>query len=487
MKTLPAIMAFFLVLNFAVPCASCRADSGTETRGPAFGWVRAWAVPDPVQPSGTAPSLLHGALRVPVVMDSEGSLYVACNTVRKYSPSGDLLRETDLAPLYSDGSPSIVAIAADSSGDIYAAGAVTMATLIPSTRPGAPLCNKTEAILVKLDRDGKILWSKRWSGEPDSSSVWANVFVDKNDNPIIVGSYLGDILPDPDASAIQSMHTDWTSPPPPDFPDRSMMAKLDPSGRYVWSVAWTGTIFSCARDTDGHVFVFTRTMNIKLPRCTFGPDIEQFRVAAIVEFDSDGLPVWTYFGSGSFEGLFNGDICVDGSGNIYLGMAGTEQFGGTTPQGVCVDGERGFQLIEKDNPVGNFVYSFRSVTTDTGQVVACIACDESGDLYVAGDLISGSSHPEFDLDPTHGTDKRPQAGQGFFVSKLKPDGTYAWGMSIDGLRLDGVTSIATSNGDIYLAGIFASKVDFDPSEGSATEEPSGAQGLFVVKYSESVP
>jgi len=99
------------------------------------------------------------------------------------------------------------------------------------------------------------------------------------------------------------------------------------------------------------------------------------------------------------------------------------------------------------------------VCDDWGEVEAVdVVCDHSGNVYVTGS-IHGSS---VDLDPGPGVDTHSD-DRGTYLSKFDSNGQYLWGQSWGGSGGTGFQSAdCDSIGNVYVSGIFAGEVDFDP-------------------------
>jgi hypothetical protein len=119
---------------------------------------------------------------------------------------------------------------------------------------------------------------------------------------------------------------------------------------------------------------------------------------------------------------------------------------------------------------------------DRGDPASAMAPD--GSLF-----IGGSFRGSVDLDPTAGVDMRTsaalpngQASVDGFVTKLNPDGSYAWTRTVAGSDYDAVASLAVAaDGSVVAGGSYAGTIDFDPGPGVASGAlpPYGAP--FVLK------
>lgn len=119
----------------------------------------------------------------------------------------------------------------------------------------------------------------------------------------------------------------------------------------------------------------------------------------------------------------------------------------------------------------------------TRSVFPVVAMAPDGSLYLGGDLDESD-----DFDPTSGEDHATIGPDGMaFITKLNPDGSYAWTRTFDAgfLLLYGLA--ADANG-VVAVGVYRDSVDFDPGAGVALQTASG-NGIngdsFMVKLTQA--
>jgi len=113
--------------------------------------------------------------------------------------------------------------------------------------------------------------------------------------------------------------------------------------------------------------------------------------------------------------------------------------------------------------------------------VAAMAPD--GSLFLGGDLDETD-----DFDPTSGVDQRSPGPSGMaYITKLNPDGSYAWTRTFDADFLLNHGLAADADG-VVAVGTYHGSVDFDPGAGVAVQTASGNGNTgdsFVVKLTQA--
>jgi hypothetical protein len=110
-----------------------------------------------------------------------------------------------------------------------------------------------------------------------------------------------------------------------------------------------------------------------------------------------------------------------------------------------------------------------------------MSLDASGNIYVTG-FFAGTS----DFDPSAGTYTLTSAGSfDSYIVKLDAAGSFVWAKSFGGIGVDDALSIKTdASGNVYVAGVFQSTVDFDPGAGTTTLT-AVATDAFLTKFNSS--
>jgi hypothetical protein len=111
--------------------------------------------------------------------------------------------------------------------------------------------------------------------------------------------------------------------------------------------------------------------------------------------------------------------------------------------------------------------------------VSFVAIGADGAYYLAGDFAQ-----PIDVSPGEAR-WTPQGPNDAFLLKLKPDGSYAWGVTWGGpSAITSVRRVAVAGSSIVVSGIYDDTVDFDPGPGFA-ERPAvdGGFSSFAVSFS----
>jgi len=237
---------------------------------------------------------------------------------------------------------------------------------------------------------------------------------------------------------------------------------LDGNGNLVVAGYFAGTV-----DFDPGPGVFNLTTS---PRTIF-----------IAKYDSFGNFVLAK-AIGGTSTIFLNDLAIDASGNIYI----TGKFSGVLDidpgPGVVnlVSSSSNIYIAKYDFEV-NYVYgkSLGGLSDDEG---LSIELDNNNNLY-----LTGSFADVVDFDPGPGNAILVSAGQqDIFFAKYDASGNLLFAKSIGSIANDKGNSICRDiSGNIYLTGLFAESVDFDPGSGTAILSSLGGSDVFVAKYDPS--
>ncbi len=112
-----------------------------------------------------------------------------------------------------------------------------------------------------------------------------------------------------------------------------------------------------------------------------------------------------------------------------------------------------------------------------------IAVDNLGNVYTTGEFRG-----TVDFDPGTGTTSLTSSGaDDVFISKLDANGSLVWAVKIGGTGSDIGNDIGVdAYGNVYVAGVFESTVDFDPGAGAANlTSTTATTSSFLVKLRSS--
>jgi hypothetical protein len=361
-----------------------------------------------------------------------------------------------------------IAIAVDSSGNIYTTG-FFIGTV--DFDPGTGITNLTsaganDAFVSKLNSSGELIWAKSFGGA--SADVGYSIAVDSSGNVYTTGLFEGTADFDPGTGI-----TNLTSAGYRDV----FVSKLNSSGALLWAKSFGGSQVdegnSIAVDSSGNVYT-TGYFELIVD---FDPGVGTTNLtsagghdAFVSKFNSSGDLIWAK----SFDGSYDTEaisIAVDSSGNVYTtgyfdGIADFDPGAGTANLALAGYAD---VFVSKLDSSGNYVWAKSFGVASYYKYSSSIAVDSSGNIYTTG---TNTALASFAPD--------------IFVSKLNSSGSLLWEKSFGGSSYDTGFSVAVdSSGNVYTTGYFEGTVDFDPGVGTSNFTSAGANDAFVLKLSPS--
>ncbi len=180
-------------------------------------------------------------------------------------------------------------------------------------------------------------------------------------------------------------------------------------------------------------------------------------------------------------------VAPDKSGNVYMignFQDSTDLDPGAGSAVLTPLSPRDVFLAKYDND-GNYLWSKRIMT---GSAFAyCVALDATGNVYVSGNFLKTSYfNTGSGMDSLTNISAQPIA----FLTKYDNNGNYVWAKALGGgYSKSGTTARGISigrSGDLYLTGLFADTVDFDPGANIAKmvsiSTSTNRSNLFIAKY-----
>lgn len=254
------------------------------------------------------------------------------------------------------------------------------------------------------------------------------------------------------------------------------LAKYDSLFNYQWAVKFgtSGGDKPYALATDGANNIYVA-----------GDVSTNSRDGFLNKYDVNGNLLWSVTIGGSGKDVVYG-VAVDAAANVYATgyFSNTVDFDpSTNTSNLTSNGGRDIFLAKYDS-AGNLRWAF-----NTGGTIST-AYEEGGqDLVVNGAdvYLTGNFEGTADFDPGPGVNNLVSNGLlDIFLARYDTAGNYNWAFGIGsankhdfsyGIDLDGAANI-------YIAGGFEEKVDFDPSGGVDTlvSASSNAQDIFLAKY-----
>ena len=412
------------------------------------------------------------------------------------------------------------AIAVDNQGNIYVAGCFEG---LADFRPGEETeyyesAGDLDAFLSRFDSDGNFSWVRVWGGsEQDQPEAMAS---DGSESIYVIGCFRGTV--DFDPGPAMDIHISEGN-------DDIFFSKFDSGGDLEWTRTWGGQSSDVAGgisvDGSGNIYIggyFARTVD-------FDPGAgEDFHVSEgeidvfLSKYDLNGDHIWTrtWGGSGADGAL---DVVGDTIGNAYVTgeFQNTVDFDPGPGEQIYISNNFGTGFISKFSPDGQFVWA-EVLDTQYSSYLINIALDGAGNLYVAGKMeftllskydpdgnhiwtnnwepiwpqgmgissagelfLTGRFEFNIDLDPGPGEDIHDGGNFGnTFLLKILPNGDYAWGRTWGGESMDSGNGVDVDElGNSYVAGIFGSIADLNPSPGIKYYISEGHYDAFLVKIS----
>jgi hypothetical protein len=298
---------------------------------------------------------------------------------------------------------------------------------------GGPLeAQGIDIFLVKLDAEGRHVWSRRYGGA--KSIQWARaVAADREGNVLLAGSLEGSV----DFDGLTITHTGV-------FP---FAIKMDPYGVPLWSVSFGGSvdqeIASIGADPDGNVLVAgtaerSEVQGIPLP----GEGLMNVLAAA---FDPEGALRWARL-IGDERDQWVEDMAVASDGSMLLtgGFVGGLDLGGGIRLAAPGEDEVSAYVARLD-PRGAAAQGLAFHDTR----LAGVAVDAQGDVLVAG------SEPD--------RAAAPDAAEEHDALALRLDGMtleVRWAGRFGGAQDQRATAVAADPlGRALLGGVFAGAIE----------------------------
>jgi hypothetical protein len=219
--------------------------------------------------------------------------------------------------------------------------------------------------------------------------------------------------------------------------------------------------------------------------------------AFILKFNSSGERIWaTYYGGAGIMPTDDGrNMCIDGSGNLYVtGQTQTSGFPTQILPGAYNDTTHGWPsdvFILKFNSSGERLWAtfYGESGYNTFERGESICMDNSGNLYVAG----WTNSPDFPTQELAGAYNQSTYGENYdaFILKFNSSGARVWATYYGGNRIDEGHSICTDNSDnLYVTGRTRS-IDFpiQALAGAYNDTTYGNQytayDAFILKFNSS--
>lgn len=331
-----------------------------------------------------------------------------------------------------------------------------------------------DAFITKLDSAGNLIWAKSVGGADNDGGT--SVAVDQSGNVYLTGLFWGTADFDPGPGTYN-----LTSAGSYDL----YILKLDPSGGFLWAVAFGGTDGDYGNavtpDLAGSVYItgtFEGIVDFDPGTGVHSLTASQGNELFLLNLDASGNFVWAIQTEGVMDITVN-SLALDTSGNIHM----TGNFQGS----VDMDGGPGTLtltsagaediFVSKYDSSGNLIWA-KNIGGTAFDYGFSIAVDASGNSYTTGSFME-----TVDFDPGPGTFTLTSfnASEDICILKLNASGDFAWAAQMGGNSTDRPSSITVHASGVYSTGFFSETSDFDPGAGTVELTSSGSLDIYLLK------
>ena len=417
------------------------------------------------------------------------------------------------------------AVGFDASGNVYVSGlfqnTVDFGDGHPITSNAATFCPLyyspgNNVFISKFSPDGTFKWVRTWGGTSGGESY--NVVVDSANGFVYVQgdwSTINISVPvDFNPTGNGSGH-DWHTNH--GFYD-AFLSKWDVTGTFQWAKTWGGEGYddgtTVTLDGSGNVYVagmydsinidfdpaginpagLGHPANVTTSTLVPGRNVDVF----LVKFDhsSTGNFQWVRTWGGLDIDDAAGSVLVDHANNVYVGgrfgcpncnfNAGPtgapdpHQTHNPAPPGATYDQKNDAldAFLAKYDSNGNYLWA-RTWGGNGSDDVCHIAVDSLDDVYTAGFFTSTANFDEIGSGDNHVS----HGGWDVFLNKFDSTGNFQWAKTWGGSGDDYSFGMTFNGADsLYVAGTFASTVDFDPGSAVDNHAAHGITDVFLTKY-----
>jgi hypothetical protein len=330
-----------------------------------------------------------------------------------------------------------------------------------------PPAGALDVLVAKWSPEGNLVWASRFGGA--EAQVLFGIAADSAGNVVVAGSFRGsiDFGGGPLASAGAG---------------DIYVAKLDPSGKHLWSKAFTGgdeeTAHRLALDADDNILLggqFEGTITFGGGSLTSAGGSDIF----VVKLDPTGKYAWNKsFGSASGDSYINTLAAASDGGAVIAGsFTDTIDFGGGPLTGAGADDV----FVARIDGFGDPVWS-KSYGSAGNQSGTAVHVDAAGSVILAGQFVGSIDFGGGALTAAEGDVTRPD----IFVAKLDAAGSHTWSKRFGDVDIDTAAGIrADSDGNIVLAGGFKGAIDFGGGPLASAGGADGYSDVFVAKFDPS--
>lgn len=186
-------------------------------------------------------------------------------------------------------------------------------------------------------------------------------------------------------------------------------------------------------------------------------------------------------GGPEFDGAYS--IAIDKDGNVYTVGLFTDSVDFDPGSGIYSFGEeeRLNTYVSKLDANGVLIWA-KQIGQNQNTMGFSVLVDSLKNVIIAGEYLG-----TVDFDPGPGNYSLPAASPGFwdaFILKLDSVGNFVWAGRFGATLDDYINSIdLDADGNIYITGLFANTVDFNPAIDTYTMTSAGKDDAFICKLS----
>jgi hypothetical protein len=346
------------------------------------------------------------------------------------------------------------AIAVDSAGNSVIVGAFAGKLAFGATNLTSG--GGFDAFIAKLDALGKPLWAMSFGDQLDQSAN--GVALDSSGNIIVTGDFKGVLNFGGDPLGTMGA-------------EDIFVAKLDSSGKHVWSKRFGDAGFQAGRgvtaDSSGNITLLSSVEG----STTFGGGLLVSAGAtdvALTKLNPGGNHLYSkIFGGAGVDTA--GEIASDSKGNIVLtgSFSGNITFGGASL--VSTGGNDVFAVRFSDAGIHFWSKRFGDAAEQTGRSVEL---DGAGNVLITGAFLGSIDFGGGALTSAGSED--------IFAAKLDSDGMHVWSKGFgDASQQVGRAIAADSAGNVIVTGSLAGSADF----GGGPLASAGLADVFLIKLS----
>jgi LPXTG-motif cell wall-anchored protein len=373
-------------------------------------------------------------------------------------------------------------IALDNAGNIYLSNQFSSTVDFDS---GVGVDNHTsngsrDLSLTKLNTDGSYGWTKTMGGTGIEYSY--DIFFDGQGSIYLTGNFNSTTMDfNPDAGI--DTHTSAGN-------YDIYVIKFNADGSYGWAKTMGGTgadaLYASTFDSQNNIFLtgsFSSTVDFDPGGGTDNHTSLGGRDIYVTKLNSDGSYGWTKTMGGTADD-HGYSIAVDSQDNILFsgGYRNTVDFDTSVVNDIRTSNGAFDIFLSKLNSDGS--YGWTKTMGGTGwdyTNIKSLALDSRGNIYLTGYFDSTA----LDFDPGVGTDNKTSDNSGdVFLTKFNSDGSYSSTQTYGGTGYDDNYSgglAIDSLDNLYITGMFASTVDFNPYAGTDNHTSNGSDDIFLTK------